>query len=179
MFLFPISDGLKDVIVYTSSDDKSLNRGFAFLEYEDHKAAFTARKKLMSGRVQVFGGVNISVDWADPIIEPDEETMSKVKVVYIRNLTPAATEEKIKEKFSEFGELEKVKKIKDYCFVHYKERESAEKVSLISCYLLIDTLSSIFNQISNKAISVYQLITNIAECEHCITPHKTIFFKHS
>ncbi|XP_071818985.1 heterogeneous nuclear ribonucleoprotein Q-like isoform X2 [Apostichopus japonicus] len=121
------TDGLKDVIVYTSSDDKSLNRGFAFLEYEDHKAAFTARKKLMSGRVQVFGGVNISVDWADPIIEPDEETMSKVKVVYIRNLTPAATEEKIKEKFSEFGELEKVKKIKDYCFVHYKERESAEK----------------------------------------------------
>lgn len=95
------------MIVYTSSDDKSLNRGFAFLEYEDHKAAFTARKKLMSGRVQVFGGVNISVDWADPVIEPDEETMSKVKVVYIRNLTAAATEEKSRRSSPSLARLRK------------------------------------------------------------------------
>lgn len=122
-----ITEGLKDVIVYTSSEDKALNRGFAFLEYEDHKGAFNARKVLKSGRNTIFGGVNISVDWADPIIEPDEETMARVKVVYINNLSAAATEEKIKEKFEEHGEIEKVKKIKDYCFVHYKERDSAEK----------------------------------------------------
>lgn len=29
-----------------------------------------------------------------------------------------------------------MKKIKDYCFVHYKEREGAEKVRLDACFSL-------------------------------------------
>lgn len=121
-----ITTGLKDVTLYTSQESNR-NRGFAFLEYEDHKSAAAARRSLMNKRVTVFGGVNVTVDWADPVIEPDEETMAKVKVVYVRNLTSAATEEKIKEKFAEFGEIEKVKKMKDYCFVNFKEREGAIK----------------------------------------------------
>lgn len=38
-----------DVIVYTSAKDKTKNRGFAFVEYESHKAAAMARRKLMPG----------------------------------------------------------------------------------------------------------------------------------
>ena len=52
----------------------------------------------------------------------------QVKVVYIRNLSPEATEENIKEHFEAYGAVEKVKKMKDYCFIHYTERESAVKV---------------------------------------------------
>lgn len=38
-----------DVIVYPSSTDKTRNRGFAFVEYESHKAAAMARRKLIPG----------------------------------------------------------------------------------------------------------------------------------
>ncbi|XP_071955295.1 heterogeneous nuclear ribonucleoprotein Q-like isoform X2 [Antedon mediterranea] len=118
--------GLREVVIYLTEDRKK-NRGFAFLEYETHQAASTAKRKLSTGRVKVWNGVDITVDWADPQPQPDEETMSKVKVVYVRNLTAEASEERIQEKFKEFGDIERVKKIKDYCFVHYKDRDSAEK----------------------------------------------------
>lgn len=39
---------------------------------------------------------DIIVDWADPQEEPDEGTMSKVKVLYVRNLTQEISEEKLK-----------------------------------------------------------------------------------
>ena len=37
----------------------------------------------------------------------------------------STTEEQIHQKFVEFGKLEKVKKIRDYAFVHYSTREDA------------------------------------------------------
>jgi len=66
------------VIIYSSPDDKKKNRGFCFLEYESHKAASLAKRRLGTGRVKVWG-CDIIVDWADPQEEPDEETMSKVR----------------------------------------------------------------------------------------------------
>lgn len=44
-----VTDGVVDVIVYPSAADKSKNRGFAFVEYESHKAAAMARRKLLPG----------------------------------------------------------------------------------------------------------------------------------
>ena len=49
----------------------------------------------------------------------------QVKVLYVRNLTVAVTEEKIQEVFEEFGKVERVKKIKDYAFVHFDDRDKA------------------------------------------------------
>lgn len=73
-------------------------------------------------------GCDIIVDWADPQEEPDSETMSKVKVLYVRNLTQDVSEEKLKEAFEEFGgKVERVKKIRDYAFVHFEERDEALK----------------------------------------------------
>lgn len=45
-----VTDGVVDVIVYPSATDKSKNRGFAFVEYESHRAAAMARRKLLPGR---------------------------------------------------------------------------------------------------------------------------------
>lgn len=70
-------------------------------------------------------GCDIIVDWADPQEEPDESTMSKVKVLYVRNLTQDISEEKLKEAFEQFGKVERVKKIKDYAFVHFEDRDHA------------------------------------------------------
>lgn len=82
VFLFSVSlffhtEGLNDVILYHQPDDKKKNRGFCFLEYEDHKTAAQARRRLMSGKVKVWGNV-VTVEWADPIEDPDPEVMAKV-----------------------------------------------------------------------------------------------------
>lgn len=116
--------GLIEVIIYSSPDDKKKNRGFCFLEYESHKAASLAKRRLGTGRIKVWG-CDIIVDWADPQEEPDEQTMSKVKVLYVRNLTQDTSEEKLKESFEAFGKVERVKKIKDYAFVHFEDRDHA------------------------------------------------------
>jgi len=109
-----------EVIIYSSPDDKKKNRGFCFLEYESHKAASLAKRRLGTGRIKVLSLVvhyfiisnafssssfvqvwscDIIVDWADPQEEPDEGTMSKVKVLYVRNLTQDTTEEKLKVRY--------------------------------------------------------------------------------
>lgn len=72
-----LTEGLVDVILYHQPDDKKKNRGFCFLEYEDHKSAAQARRRLMSGKVKVWGNV-VTVEWADPVEEPDPEVMAKV-----------------------------------------------------------------------------------------------------
>ncbi|XP_061385427.1 heterogeneous nuclear ribonucleoprotein R isoform X7 [Danaus plexippus] len=118
--------GLVEVIIYSSPDDKKKNRGFCFLEYESHKAASLAKRRLGTGRIKVWG-CDIIVDWADPQEEPDEQTMSKVKVLYVRNLTQEITEEALKEEFERYGNVERVKKIKDYAFVHFEDRDCAVK----------------------------------------------------
>uniref|UniRef100_A0A2K6KE86 Heteroous nuclear ribonucleoprotein R n=1 Tax=Rhinopithecus bieti TaxID=61621 RepID=A0A2K6KE86_RHIBE len=120
------SVGLVDVILYHQPDDKKKNRGFCFLEYEDHKSAAQARRRLMSGKVKVWGNV-VTVEWADPVEEPDPEVMAKVKVLFVRNLATTVTEEILEKSFSEFGKLERVKKLKDYAFVHFEDRGAAVK----------------------------------------------------
>ncbi|NWV11435.1 A1CF factor, partial [Ptilonorhynchus violaceus] len=121
-----VTDGVVDVIVYPSAADKSKNRGFAFVEYESHRAAAMARRKLLPGRIQLWGHP-IAVDWAEPEVEVDEDTMSSVKILYVRNLMLSTTEETIEKEFNNIkpGAVERVKKIRDYAFVHFNKREHA------------------------------------------------------
>ncbi|XP_070804750.1 RNA-binding protein 47 isoform X2 [Pituophis catenifer annectens] len=121
-----VTEGVLDVIVYASAADKMKNRGFAFVEYESHRAAAMARRKLMPGRIQLWGH-QIAVDWAEPEIDVDEDVMETVKILYVRNLMIETTEEAIKKVFGQFnpGSIERVKKIRDYAFVHFTSREDA------------------------------------------------------
>ncbi len=43
----------------------------------------------------------------------------------MRNLTVSATEERIRQAFEEHGRVDRVKKIKDYAFVHFEDRAQA------------------------------------------------------
>lgn len=52
----------------------------------------------------------------------------QVKVLYVRNLKSDFNEEKIKELFEPFGPILRIKKLKDYAFVHFEEREHAVNV---------------------------------------------------
>ncbi|XP_047466186.1 probable RNA-binding protein 46 [Mugil cephalus] len=121
-----VTEGVVDVIVYSSSTDKSRNRGFAFVEYESHKAAAMARRKLIPGTFQLWGQ-SIQVDWAEPEKDVDEEVMQRVRVLYVRNLMLETSEECLLQEFSSFrpGCVERVKKIGDYAFVHYRHRDDA------------------------------------------------------
>ncbi|XP_056432420.1 APOBEC1 complementation factor-like isoform X1 [Gadus chalcogrammus] len=121
-----VTDGVIEVIVYPSAADKTKNRGFAFVEYESHRAAAMARRKLLPGRIQLWGHA-IAVDWAEPEVEVDEDTMATVKILYIRNLMLQTAEETIEKEFNSIkpGSVERVKKIRDYAFVHFTLREDA------------------------------------------------------
>ncbi|XP_027696470.1 APOBEC1 complementation factor isoform X2 [Vombatus ursinus] len=121
-----VTEGVVDVIVYPSAADKNKNRGFAFVEYESHRAAAMGRRKLLPGRIQLWGHP-IAVDWAEPEVEVDEDTMSSVKILYVRNLMLSTSEETIEKEFNNIrpGSVERVKKIRDYAFVHFNNREDA------------------------------------------------------
>ncbi|XP_059407921.1 RNA-binding protein 47 isoform X2 [Carassius carassius] len=121
-----VTEGVLDVIVYASAADKMKNRGFAFVEYESHRAAAMARRKLMPGRIQLWGH-QIAVDWAEPEIDVDEDVMETVKILYVRNLMIETSEDILRQTFGQFnpGCVERVKKIRDYAFVHFASREDA------------------------------------------------------
>lgn len=72
-------------------------------------------------------GHTIQVDWAEPEKELDEETMQRVRVLYVRNLMLNTTEETLRTEFLRVkpGAVERVKKLTDYAFIHYYNREDA------------------------------------------------------
>ena len=45
----------------------------------------------------------------------------------MRNLKSDVTEEQLKEQFEPYGKIERVKKIKDYGFIHFEDRDDAVK----------------------------------------------------
>jgi len=53
----------------------------------------------VSGRIQLWGHA-IAVDWAEPEVEVDEDTMATVKILYVRNLMLQTTEETIEKEFN-------------------------------------------------------------------------------
>lgn len=54
-------------------------------------------------------------------------------MLFVRKLATAVTEELLEKTFSQFGKLERVKKLKDYAFVHFEERDAAVKVLRFVC----------------------------------------------
>ncbi|KAH7675161.1 Heterogeneous nuclear ribonucleoprotein R (RRM superfamily) protein [Dioscorea alata] len=128
------------VTVMTDPKNADLNRGFAFLELESNRDAQKAFKLLQ--KKDVFGkGRNIKVAWAEPLNDPDEEEMQKVKSVYVEGIPFSWGEEQLKERFEKFGNIERVvlarnirsAKRKDFAFVNYKTREDA-----LSCIELFE-----------------------------------------
>ena len=53
--------------------------------------------------------------------------LCQVKVLYVRNLMLSTSEERIKKYFNDLipNSVERVKKIRDYAFVHFNNRENA------------------------------------------------------
>lgn len=60
-----------------------------------------------------------------------------MKVLFVRNLATAVTEELLEKTFAQFGKLERVKKLKDYAFVHFEERDAAVRVGSFCSWILL------------------------------------------
>ncbi|XP_063217143.1 probable RNA-binding protein 46 [Bacillus rossius redtenbacheri] len=118
--------GVVDVIVYHAINNKSLNRGFVFLEFASHAEAVCARRQLKLTFVQ--SGHPLVVDWAVPEPEVPDHIMKKVKVLYVRNLLLSTTEFIIWNAMTSIvgNAVVKVKKINDFAFVHFTTRCKAE-----------------------------------------------------
>lgn len=48
-------------------------------------------------------------------------------MLYVRNLKSDVTDDQLRERFEPYGKVERVKKVKDYGFVHFETRENALK----------------------------------------------------
>ncbi|CAL7936521.1 unnamed protein product [Xylocopa violacea] len=124
-----ILDGITDIYLYPSAQDKTLNRGFIFVEFKDHRAAAMARRKLIPGRVMLWDH-EIAVDWADP--EPgdpiDEEVMKSVTALFVRNLSLDMSQQKVRDIFQSTTQIPilKLKKINHFAFIHYENRQAAQ-----------------------------------------------------
>ncbi|XP_045534387.1 aspartate--tRNA ligase, mitochondrial [Papilio machaon] len=119
--------GIVDVILYKNCFDKRLNRGFAFAEFETHRAAAMARRSLIPGCVKLWDH-DVMVDWAEPEPSIEEDLMKTVKVLYARNFQIRTTPETIQSVFEAAidNKIERVKKIYDYAFIHFYQRSHAE-----------------------------------------------------
>lgn len=125
-------ENIDKVTVMANPNNIEQNRGFAFVELETSKEAQIAFSKLQ--KKDAFGKhMNVKVAWAQPLIEPNEEELLKVKSVYAEYLPSSWIEEKVRDYFGKFGEIESVvlakdlpsSRRKDFAFVNYISRESA------------------------------------------------------
>lgn len=116
--------GIINVIIYRPYQHCAgeENRGFCFLEFTTHELAWKA-KHLIEKEPRIFFTNSIFVDWADSMDTPTEEIMQNVRILYVRNVH--VTEEKLEELFRPFGDIERVKKIKHFAFVHFINRSDA------------------------------------------------------
>lgn len=137
-----LTEGVCRVILYPSPSDRSRPRKYAFVEYKNHRAAALARRRLVPTKIVIKGHEIEKVDWAEPQNEVDEEVMSKVKVLFVRNLSDRTSEEELIALFNQWsghrGQVERVKKNKDYAFVHFYNRASAEMAKTYSDKQMID-----------------------------------------
>ncbi|CDP10528.1 unnamed protein product [Coffea canephora] len=120
------------VTVMTDPRNFEQNRGFAFIEFETSKDAQIALSKLQKHDVFI-NQMKMKVAWAQPLVEPKEEDMLKVKSIYAEYLPSSWDEEKVMGFFRRFGEIESISlaknlpssKRKDFAFVNYAVREAA------------------------------------------------------
>ena len=103
------------------------------MEYETHTLAAQALNHLKGCSVSevwpstVASSRKLSVDWAIPEMDVSTNLMKNVKVAFVRRLTVDTTEEELACLFSMWGEVERVKKLKDFAFVHMESHEAANK----------------------------------------------------
>ncbi|XVF79709.1 hypothetical protein PTKIN_Ptkin15bG0011200 [Pterospermum kingtungense] len=126
-------DNVEDLTLVEDSNNKGMNRGFAFLEFASRSNAMDALKRLQ--RRDVLFGVDrpAKVSFADSFIDPGDEIMAQVRTIFIDCLPPSWDEDHVRELLKKYGEIEKVELArnmpsadrKDYGFVTFDTHDAA------------------------------------------------------
>ena len=114
-----ITEGITKVVLPPSIDSNKNNRGFAFVDYETHKAACMARRKLIPNSIRLWGNRDIHVDWA--------YDGQDIRSLHVQNVSPLTTTDKLKSIFNQVTRngVVSVRMFKDYSFVHFSSRDQA------------------------------------------------------
>ncbi|XP_074035035.1 probable RNA-binding protein 46 isoform X2 [Leptinotarsa decemlineata] len=121
-------DGITNVIMYPNYEKPWLSRGFVFVEFQTHRLAAMARRQFAPDNL-IAWGQRMHVDWADPLPEVDPKIMTKVTVLYLRNVPFKYTEAEVHTCVcSVVGSriVTKLHKMLNYAFVHFSNRSDAE-----------------------------------------------------
>jgi len=75
-------ENIEELTLMDDAQVDGVNRGFAFIEFGTHKDALEAFRKLQQPDA-IFGtDRSAKVRWAQPLYEPDEDTMSQVSILH-------------------------------------------------------------------------------------------------
>lgn len=126
-------DAIAELTLMADPQNEGMNRGFAFLELATHNDAIQAYKRLKQPDAVFGSDKSAKIAWSQHFNEPDEEMLAKVKSVFIDGLPADWTDDKVKEHFAKYGEIERIvtasnmstARRKDFGFVNYVTRESA------------------------------------------------------
>ncbi|RZC36207.1 RRM 1 domain containing protein, partial [Asbolus verrucosus] len=122
-------EGIVAVILYNEPLYPRLNRGFVFVEFQNHRLAAIARRHLAPGNLVIWGQA-IFVDWAEPLPIVNPQILKNVTKLYLSNIPIVITSSQLKNILYDLlgtDHILKVHKIDDYAFVHFTIRKQAEE----------------------------------------------------
>ncbi|CAH1133579.1 unnamed protein product [Ceutorhynchus assimilis] len=117
-----------DVIVHGNPQNVHLNRGYVFVEFPTHEEAARARVKLRHCRIF---GIFLEVEWALPLKNFGQEEISKVKILFVRNLDLLLSRFQfgmIIHRLINCQFVEKIHKFENHAFIHLITHEHAEQL---------------------------------------------------
>jgi heterogeneous nuclear ribonucleoprotein R len=126
-----VGPGVTAVELVKDTKNPGSNRGFAFIDYYNHKCAEYSRQK-MSNPTFKLDDNSPTVSWAEQK-SGESSPASQVKSLYVKNLPKDITQEKLKQLFEHHGRITKVvvppikagQEKNRIGFVHFADRSSA------------------------------------------------------
>jgi len=109
------------------------SRGFCFLQFTSHQRADACRKLLQQNNIR---GRPLNVSWAENrFAKIDDDTMSKVKTLFVSNISITVNEQVLIALLSEYGSVincvivknPQSKQSRGFAFIEMDTRENAEK----------------------------------------------------
>ncbi|KAK7256315.1 hypothetical protein RIF29_29756 [Crotalaria pallida] len=101
-------ENVDDLTLVEDSNNKGMNRGFAFLEFSCRSDALVAFKRLQKRDVMFGVDKCANVSFADSFIEPGHAIVKEAKTVFIDPLPPSWDEDHVRNHLKKFGEIEKI-----------------------------------------------------------------------
>jgi len=126
-------DNIEDLTLVEDPENEGMNRGIAFIEFSARSDAMNAYKRLQKRDVVLGTDRTAKVSFAETFVDPDEEVMAQVKTVFVDGLPPSWDEDRIREQFKKYGDIDKIQlarnmpsaRRRDFGFVTFSAHDAA------------------------------------------------------